>query len=428
MLVAVFSIFAASKAEPLAATIERVHAAFAAAGFGEPAVRFTLTDHFATPQSAVIEQVMGSKRVSSVARVLKRFPEFEQFVRTAAVTAGGPATSRVLSNLTPAGTIEPVDFSTLLEIARGVPKAFPFQTALFHFAAAGFSDGPEMPAVLDRKTMSQLMRAGVDIGAGHPTTAGISVQDAWWVNGRLRSMAALRIVEADPSSKKFPAPPAAVSALLAACGKVRKTTQLPVVVGPATPQSLAIERIDAESSEVGQAIRSVVRAYRDRIPELLETLPHDLPPEPPRAESPAIVASGPKKPALVRAFTPMGYECRGDTGMFILRRRTPGNLTVELELSVGTWSNSLMAFFRVQGLVDGQGFKATLNLPVTRRAVRGPVHGVELCAQFTIGGPDRWSQIVDNLAALVAQLDRGFVPEVEAASGPSPEWYRPSSA
>jgi len=207
---------------------------------------------------------------------------------------------------------------------------------------------------------------------------------------------------------------------------VRKTTQLPVVVGPATPQSPVIEWIDAEFSKVGQAIRSVVRAYRDRLPELLEKLPHDLPPEEEApAESSAFAVSGPKKPALVRAFAPMGYECRGSAGMFMLRRRTPGNLTVELELDVGTWSSSLMAFFRVQGLVAGQGFKATLNLPATRRAVRGLVHGVELCSQFSIGGPDRWRHIVDNLAALVAELDRGFVPEVEAASGPSPEWYRP---
>jgi hypothetical protein len=28
---------------------------------------------------------------------------------------------------------------------------------------------------------------------------------------------------------------------------------------------------------------------------------------------------------------------------------------------------------------------------------------------------------VDNLAVLVAELDRGFVPEIEAASGPAPE-------
>jgi hypothetical protein len=56
------------------------------------------------------------------------------------------------------------------------------------------------------------------------------------------------------------------------------------------------------------------------------------------------------------------------------------------------------------------------------------VRGVELAGQFPIGSPDRWRRIVDNLAALVAALDRSFVPEIEALSGPSPEWFRPETA
>lgn len=48
--------------------------------------------------------------------------------------------------------------------------------------------------------------------------------------------------------------------------------------------------------------------------------------------------------------------------------------------------------------------------------------------QFPIGGPERWCKIVDNLAVLVAELDRGFAPAVEAVSGPAPDWYRPHSS
>ena len=32
--------------------------------------------------------------------------------------------------------------------------------------------------------------------------------------------------------------------------------------------------------------------------------------------------SGPKKPALVAAFGPLGYDCRGESGTFTLRRRS----------------------------------------------------------------------------------------------------------
>ena len=42
-----------------------------------------------------------------------------------------------------------------------------------------------------------------------------------------------------------------------------------------------------------------------------------------------------------------------------------------------------------------------------------------------MGGPERFRQIVDNLAALVAELDRTLVPAIEAVSGPAPDWYKP---
>ena len=101
---------------------------------------------------------------------------------------------------------------------------------------------------------------------------------------------------------------------------------------------------------------------------------------------------------------------------------------MKLQLDVGTWHSSVTAFMQVIGMVNGQGFKATLALPASRQAARGVVRGQELFGQFPIGGPERWRQIVENLAALVAELDRSFVPEIEAIAGPSPEWFRPETA
>ena len=63
-------------------------------------------------------------------------------------------------------------------------------------------------------------------------------------------------------------------------------------------------------------------------------------------------------------------------------------------------------------------FTATLPLPFAGGITPG---------QYPIGDATRWSQIVDNLAALVAEYDRTFVPAIEAAAGPSPEWYRPEA-
>ena len=61
----------------------------------------------------------------------------------------------------------------------------------------------------------------------------------------------------------------------------------------------------------------------------------------------------------------------------------------------------------------------TLTLPPTREAVPR--------AQSPLGDAEHWQKIVENLGALVAEPERTFVPQIEAAGGPSPEWYRPES-
>jgi hypothetical protein len=431
MLVAVFTTFAASRKEPLVEMVGRVHAGFLAAGFGEPTVRLSLSDPPASPEITAVQQAMGIKRVSSIERVLKRWPELGKFAREAGSAAHHGGKTRTLSNLTASG-VDPVDFAILTEIARGVPRSFPFHGISLHFSAAGFSEGPALPAIPDARTLSMLLSAGVDIGAGTSTSGGVSVQDSWWVNGRQRSLSAMRVIEADPGAKKLPPPPPNVAAVLAACGKPRRTIQLPLVLPAADAPPERTVPLDAAASETGEAIRTVVQAYRAKMTELLETLPYDLPHQVEAGTESVSVASGlpstgPKKPDLVRAFAPLGYDCRGESGTFTLQRRTPSHLTVRLRLDVGTWFSAVMAALQVIGLKDGKGFKATLSLPVSRSAVRGAVRGVELPSQFPIGNPERWGKIVDNLAALVAALDRSFVPEIEAITGPSPEWFRPET-
>jgi hypothetical protein len=176
--------------------------------------------------------------------------------------------------------------------------------------------------------------------------------------------------------------------------------------------------IASANPEALRAVQTIVVEYRARMKEVVEraALPHELLPtiEAMRA-TPLGAASGPRKPALERVFKPMGYSCRGETGTFTLQRRTAANLTLELHLDVGTWSHKVISMFRVWGL----GFKALLILPVSANAVIG--------GQYPIGDSDQWQKIVENLAALVAELERSFVPEIEKAVGPSPEWYQPQS-
>jgi hypothetical protein len=249
---------------------------------------------------------------------------------------------------------------------------------------------------------------------------GVLLTDTWWVNGRNRSLSACTVVQADSTSKKLPPVPDGVATVLAACGKARKTVQAPLadklespVPAVRLPTGTAIA---SANPEVARAVHEVVFRYRQQLPEVIDRarMPHDLP-GPGEDRVGLEITSGPKKSALERVFKPMGYSCHGQAGNFILRRRTVSNLTVELELDIGSWGKSVLATYRVWGL----GFKALLSLPPTAKAV---VH-----AQYHIGDAERWQKIAENLGALAAELDRTFVPDIEAAAGPSPEWYKPES-
>lgn len=66
--------------------------------------------------------------------------------------------------------------------------------------------------------------------------------------------------------------------------------------------------------------------------------------------------------------------------------------------------------------VRGPGFDATLVPPVTVR---------DDARQYVIGDTANWEQIVANIAAIVDELERTFVAEIEAAVDPAPAWFDP---
>jgi hypothetical protein len=373
--VALLTEFRASKKEPLAVLLERIHTAFIAADMGEAALQFSFSD----------APVPGF--VSSVDRVLKRHPDFNRFASSAAEPPGGHPVRQVSNGPGSPAPGDSVAFSTLLAVAAGVPRSFPFHNLSVQFQAPAFGTTPQP-------------------GLTGGITPGIIVKDSWWVNGRQRSLFAFTWVDADPTSKKLPSPSGPVTTVLAACGKAKSTVQVPLVEAPTVDAPQAVR----PNPEAAAAVGAIVRDYRTALGEAIDraALPHDLPPATALGQT-----TGPKKPVLVRAFQPMGYSCAGGSGTFTLRRRTAGNLTVEVFLDIGTWSRSITAGFKVQGL----GFKASLPLPVSKHTG----------GQFLIGDAERWQRIVENLAALVAEYDRSFVPAIEAAAGPTPEWYSPKS-
>jgi len=379
MRVALFTTFRASRKDPLAGELERIHAAFLA-GPGAPAVRFVMAD---APMGLM---------TSGLDRVLKRFPQMKQFLAELPPYPGGPPIRQIRNGPMSPAPGEQMDFATLVEIATGVPRSFPIHNIAIHFQhpAFGEMDGPML------------------IGGIAP---GVIVSDSWWVNGRQRSVSAYTIVEGDQASKKLPPLPEPVASVLAACGKVKSTTQVPFASPVQTSEVAA-----GPDPEAVRKAGEVIGDYKARYVEILEQIvfPHELPPTMEVLRSSLGLTSGPKKPVLQKVFKPLGYDCKGESGTFTLRRRTAGNLTVELSLDVGTWSNSYLGHYKLHGL----GFRTVLALPVAKHALR---------AQYPIGDAERWQKIVENLGAVVAHLDRTLVPDVEKAAGPSPDWYTPES-
>ncbi len=398
MRVALITNFAASRKEPLVAMMDRVHQGFVDSGLPEPFIRFNFADGMIVS-------------FSSVDRVLKRHPELARFV-----TEASPApqlnirAARRLSNgpLSP-GAGDVVPYATLQAIAAGVPRSFPFHGVAIHFHAPEFGEVMPIP-----NYAAEMM-------------SGILISDSWWVNGRQRSLSSCRVVEVETGDKKLPTPSGPLATVLAACGKARKTIQAPYPgqLGPGPVPAVRLPsgwNAPSVNPELAIAVKAIAVKYRDRLPEIVKQagLPHDLPElaEVLRLATSAVHA-GPKKPALERVFKPMGYGVRGgtagETGSFSLRRKTAANSTLELTLDCGTWSHSLLAIFKVWGL----GWKATLTIPPTEKAVGG--------GQYPIGDAEQWQKIVENMGTLVAELERTFVPEIEAVTGPSPEWYQPES-
>lgn len=383
--VALLTTYHASKKEPLTELLQRIHQAFLDSGLRDPLVHFSFGD----------APVPGF--TSAVDRALRKFPKLEEFRCSRALLQGSLDVAQI-SNCpgTPAAGRE-LDFFTLFAIAQGVPRSLPFHHVMVHFRHADF--GEALPA-----------------NALAPSSApGIIITDAWWINGRNRSLLSLHVVEAGHDSKTLPPPPAAIAAILAACGKVRETTQLPL---PSLATAASTMQAAQADPETARRVGEIVLDYRSRLPEIVEQarLPHDLPTarEALQATSPG-VTSGPKKPALTAAFKPLGYTCRGGSGAFTLRRTSAANLAVEITLDVGTWSNSLTAFYEINGV----GFTARVSLPPCRRAIGA--------GQYQIGDADRWSKIVENLAALVTELDRTFLPAIESATDVTPAWFHPQS-
>lgn len=355
--------FKRDKKEPFADAVERVHGAFAASEFGAPSVEFFFSAGAWNAPDTGVDHLM------------EKYPELRRFFY---VVPGPPDTpgSRVLSNAprspSPARG-EAAEFATLFAAAAGVRKPFRLDAASFRFRPRE-SDGDASAPTID-----------------------VIVSESRFVDRWDTMLMALVYLDGDPDDKRL-SPPPAIAGILAALGNAPRRSQKPAHRRPT-------------GEEIGAAI-AVHRDYQSRLGEIVDRaqLPHDLPAsEPVRAGGLSDRAG--QKAMLRRAFGPLGYDCTFSRNDYMLRRRKRGNVVVVLRLDVG-WEGRTLSIHYV---VSFSAQVLPLHLPVSKRAI------AQAEGEYGIRDDAHWQEIVDNLAALVAELDRTFVPAIEAAIHPWPE-------
>jgi hypothetical protein len=372
--------YRASRKEPFGAMLRRIYE-----GLGQGGVpvlyRFTFADHL----------VPGM--VSSVARAVKKFPHLASLVTTApvAVVLRGPDPDKTGP---PAiiGDATTLEFAQLAQVADGLPRSLPFRLADVRFYTDEFGKAPATVKT-DTSAADALLH-------GHFST-GMRASDTWWVNGRNRHLGAAYVVEVAERSRKVPLPGGALGAFLATLGKGRNVAQFPIA------ESEGGEKVVLKGkSQAPPELVALAERLRASMPELIAgaRMPHAI------ASARAEHATSPLKPALEKHFKPLGYACKGGSGIFTLRRRTAANHVVEVALDVGTWSRHLTGHFHVY-MPDFQ-----IRLPMPAAA---ELHAM----QCDIGDAERWEKLVENMAAFTAHLDREVVPEVEKVAGPAPAWF-----
>lgn len=372
--------YRASRKEPFGEMLRRIYEGLGQSGL--PVLyRFVFADH------------LVSGMISSVARAVKKYPHLAPLVTTEPVSpilkakeperVGPPAI---------VGDASQLDFVALEVLANGLPRSLPFRAADVRFYTDEFGKAPAA-VKSDNATSDALL-------LGHFNT-GLRAADTWWVNGRNRHLGAAYVVEVAEGTRKVPLPAGALGAFLATLGKGRTVGQFPIREDDAGEAVVVKGKAQAPPE-----LAALAERLKARIPELIAAagMPHSI------ASARAEHAASPLKPALEKHFKPMGYTCKGGSGIFTMRRRTTGNHVVEVALDVGTWSRSLTGHFHVY-VPD---FAIRLPMPAS----------AELRArQCDIGDAERWEKLAENMAVFTRHLDREIVPEVERVAGPAPAWF-----
>jgi hypothetical protein len=331
-----------------------------------------------------LDVVLGREK-SALDHLVKCYPVFEPY-RTTVKLLPTRETHVITGDGIPA--------ETLLEIARGIPRRFPFGTATFAWqdvAALDFT--PELPQP-DNTAANLYARLAGRIGM-----AGITLVSTWAVPKRSLDLTAAVRLNSDTAAGKRPEFPQNTRSLLDAIGK-RKTDDVFAV-----PDSGETHEVKAALSDVDDAFKRGRALLVQRLPAL-PLKPLEL-----RARDVASFDSpGSVKEPLAHVLAELGYALArgGGSGTMLFAKRTPEGHELRVSVDRGTWANHFAGRFEIRS----ERWVRSMSIPLAAGDFPGQAYNLIDERQI--------QSLCRNLATVVAEIERVVYPRVRDALAVAP--------
>jgi hypothetical protein len=282
---------------------------------------------------------LARKQRSAVEQLVKAYPVFEPYRQTRSVL---PTREAVIVTNGEHDADSHVPVETLAEVARGIPRRFPFGNATFSW---------------------------------HGVPAVITLISKWGPQKRALELTALVPFHGEEQSASGkPKLPEATQALLDAIGRAK------------TGEFFALPRADGTVDEIFNHARS---ALAERIAQ--------VPLEPLRTEPGAELHENPGsvKEPLTAALAPLGYApgSGAGPGLLVFAKRTSDGDDLRITVDRGTWSHHFIAHFEIRN----ERWRRSLRIPLARNDFPG--------RQYALIDHEQIDALCRNTAAVVREIE-----------------------
>jgi hypothetical protein len=386
--------YSISKKDTIKDFFERTKSVLEDTGRGTVHCLFNLSDHPAT---------FGSPNVE---KVIKRFPELKKYEFTLSeVSEIFVYNYKVLSNLPKGlqyeninGATENLDFDTLYEIAKGIPRPFSFYEAQFvlngidWFRAGNVSTTPviseKQPCLADSFSYA---------------ASSIAIRSCSGYNRRHNFIhAKVELEQPDANAEVLPELSKDIKETLMKLGKIKRETII------ALPDEVEREMLN----NMNYKGNLIINKYKEMIPNnIANILPHcDIPQRKDEAYSYSTIAI---KKYIVDAFKKRGYAYKSnlsETGSYYTVKRTKSNNQIKLYFETGKLHDDLHCKFIYQGPLWIQ------EIDVQFTTFKGGIY-------YQISDEQLLQKLFDNIAAVVDYLENTLAKELDEIYGSAPRWY-----